>query len=212
LARVLRRHGRGAVSSAVLIESGGGLVAVGVERVLSTASVVVRSLPEGTLADDVISGASLDGAGTPQLVLDPAGLAAAAQRQAAESIAPSATRLPILIIDDSLTTRMLERSILESAGYQVELASSAEEGLELAHARPYGLFLVDVEMPGMDGFAFVRRTREDPTLRRTPAILVTSRNAAADRKLGGEVGASDYIVKSEFDQALFLASVRKLVG
>jgi two-component system chemotaxis sensor kinase CheA len=126
--------------------------------------------------------------------------------------APPKKRRPILVIDDSVTTRMLEQSILESAGYEVALASSAEEGLEMARRQRFGLFLVDVEMPGMDGFSFVTHTRNESDLRDTPAILVTSRNAPEDRIRGREVGAVSYIVKSDFDQGELLAIVRRTVG
>jgi two-component system, chemotaxis family, sensor kinase CheA len=117
-----------------------------------------------------------------------------------------------LVIDDSLTTRMLEQSILESAGYEVELATSAEEGLEKAHGKRYGLFLVDVEMPGMDGFEFIARTQSDAFLRTIPAILVTSRDTAEDRRRGKQVGAYGYIIKSEFDQGYLLSMLRDLIG
>jgi two-component system chemotaxis sensor kinase CheA len=116
------------------------------------------------------------------------------------------------VIDDSLTTRMVEQSILESAGYAVELATSGEEALEMALARRYSLFLVDVEMPGIDGFEFVSRTKADPALRDVPAILVTSRASAEDRRRGQESGARAYIVKSEFDQNHFLKTIQQLVN
>jgi two-component system chemotaxis sensor kinase CheA len=122
------------------------------------------------------------------------------------------TRLPVLVVDDSLTTRMLEQSILESAGYEVDVATSAEQALEKSKARAYGLFVVDVEMPGMDGFEFVARTRTDPSLRNTPAILVTSRGSAEDKRRGFEAGARAYIVKGEFDQGHLLRAIRELVG
>jgi two-component system chemotaxis sensor kinase CheA len=72
--------------------------------------------------------------------------------------------------------------------------------------------VVDVEMPGMTGFEFIAATRNDPVLRGTPAILVTSRNDPEDKRRGMEVGARAYIVKSEFDQAVLLETVRRLVG
>jgi two-component system chemotaxis sensor kinase CheA len=121
-------------------------------------------------------------------------------------------RPPVLVIDDSLTTRMLEQSILESAGYKVQAAASAEEAMELARQNDYALFLVDVEMPGMDGFTFVEQTRADPVLRTIPAILVTSRNAPEDRQRGKDAGASAYIVKSEFDQTHLLQIIGELVA
>src|SRR6185503_3893670 len=120
------------------------------------ASIVMWALSGVVQADAVVSGASLDAEGNPQLVLDPEGLVAAGERGRSAALEEAAAQqAPILVIDDSLTTRMLEQSILESAGYDVELAVSAEEALEKAHQRRYSLFLVDVEMPGMDGFGFV---------------------------------------------------------
>jgi two-component system chemotaxis sensor kinase CheA len=107
---------------------------------------------------------------------------------------------------------MLEQGILESAGYQVDVAASGEEGLRLARGKRYGLFLVDVEMPGMDGYEFVARTRADPQLRDIPAILVTSRSAPEDVARGEAAGAAGYIVKSAFDQARLLAMIRPLTG
>ena len=120
-------------------------------------------------------------------------------------------RLPILVIDDSLTTRMLEQSILESAGYDVTLARSAEEALDQARAARFALFLVDVEMPGMDGFTFIEQVRADPLLRGTPSILVTSRASAADQQRGRDVGAAGYVVKDDFDQRALLERIRSLV-
>jgi two-component system chemotaxis sensor kinase CheA len=124
---------------------------------------------------------------------------------------PRAQTAPILVIDDSLTTRMLEQSILESAGYEVHLASSGEEGLKKAQARRYSLFIVDVEMPGINGFEFVTRAKADAALARVPVIMVTSLASAADRRRGAEVGVAAYIVKGEFDQKYFVQKVAELM-
>ena len=123
-----------------------------------------------------------------------------------------AKRPSVLVIDDSLTTRMLEQSILESAGYEVDVATSGEEAIEKARGKQYGLFLVDVEMPGMDGFEFVSRTQADASLRTVPAILVTSRSATEDRRRGEQVGARGYVVKGEFDQVYLLRLIREFMG
>jgi two-component system chemotaxis sensor kinase CheA len=197
---------------AVIVEAGAGTVAVGVDRLRGTAAAIVRPIPEVIGADPLIAGAALDANGTPQLVIDPDQLVAAARRERTVEPRLAPVHHPILVIDDSLTTRMLEKSILETAGYDVDTAVSAEDGLAAAQRRRYALFLVDVEMPGMDGFTFIERVRADPALRDIPAILVTSRASAEDRRRGTQVGANGYIVKSEFDQADLLARIERMVN
>ena len=223
---MLRRSGTGGphfgnrvntgIRSAVVVKSAGRCVAIGVDRLLGAANIVMRALPSVVQADPVVAGVSLDAEGTPQLVLDPAGLVAAAEHSRGETFNAAsqaqALRAPILVIDDSLTTRMLEQSILEAAGYQVELAVSAEDGLMKAQGNLYSLFIVDVEMPGMDGFGFVAQTRADTVLRDVPAILVTSRDSVEDRLRGQQVGASAYVIKGEFDQMQLLQTIRTLIG
>jgi two-component system chemotaxis sensor kinase CheA len=197
--------------STVVVQAGPRLVALGADRLAGTSDVVVRPLPAFVEVEPAVAGAALDAEGNPRLVLDPLGLLAAiAGGAAVPEPAPHARRAPILVVDDSLTTRMLEKSILESAGYEVELAVSAEEALDKARARRFGLFVVDVEMPGMDGFDFVRVTRQDPRTA-APAILVTSRAAPEDRQRGLDAGASAYVVKSEFDQGRLLANIAELL-
>jgi two-component system chemotaxis sensor kinase CheA len=202
------------VVSAVVLADGDRRAAIGVDRLLGTADIVVRPLPLAVRAAAVVAGAALDPEGNPELVLDPVSLVGAASLPAARAPLESApdARLPLLVIDDSLTTRMLEQSILESAGYAVELAVSGEDGLEKALKRRYALFLVDVEMPGMNGFEFLERTRAEAELCRVPALLVTSRSDPEDFARGERAGASGYIVKGEFDQNLLLDKIRKLVG
>ena len=107
---------------------------------------------------------------------------------------------------------MLEQGILETAGYEVDTASSGEEALEKARRRRYGVFIVDVEMPGMDGFTFIQTARAEPSLGGHPV----HRGDLA--RLGGRpgprrrLGATAYIVKSAFDEVLLLKTIRELVG
>ena len=198
--------------STVIIEGADARAAVGVERLRGTQNVIVRRLPDCTPSDPIVAGASLDAEGHPQLILDPEGLVEYVGRAGSALAAMPMPRAPILVIDDSLTTRMLEQSILESAGYEVDVATSGEEGIEKARGKQYGLFLVDVEMPGMDGFEFVSRTQADASLRTVPAILVTSRSAVEDRRRGEQVGARGYVIKGEFDQVYLLRLIREFMG
>ncbi|HEX4339659.1 MAG TPA: response regulator [Polyangiaceae bacterium] len=194
---------------AIFVRGGSSIAAFAVDRLLSTETIIVRGIPSLAPTDPVVLGAWLGRDGSPQLVLDPDALVAAAlvEREIGEERSTQPP-LPVLVVDDSLTTRMLERSILESAGFEVELAASAEEALEKSSRRKYGLFLVDVEMPGMSGFEFVARTRAQAV----PAILVSSRNSPEDFDRGREVGASAYVVKAEFDQRRLLETIRGLVA
>jgi two-component system chemotaxis sensor kinase CheA len=203
----------GASWNVVVVQTDTATAAIGVDRIRGLHPLVVRPLPRATGTVATVAGASLDAEGNPWLVLDPGGVVTAA-RAAGGSRSPDepAPRPPIHVIDDSLTTRMLERTILETAGYEVDAATSGEEGLAKAEARRYGVFVVDVEMPGIDGFEFVRRTRADPKLRDTPAILVTSLGSPEHKRRGVEVGARGYIVKGEFDELALLGTIRSLIG
>jgi two-component system chemotaxis sensor kinase CheA len=214
LARALRgEEGRATKKtvSAVVLRSEGKLGAFGVDALYGTADIVVRPLPQGLAAESTVVGMSLDAGGHPRLVLDPTALISSmsVERQSQQEARPH--RAPVLVIDDSLTTRMLEQSILESAGYLVELATSGEQGIEKARTNTYSIFLVDVDMPGMSGFEFVEKTRADPDLCKIPAILVTSRNSVEDFERGRKVGAGDYVVKGEFDQSRLLQSIERLL-
>ena len=193
LARVLggeSRADRGRSAwSAVVLAGGSGLAALGVERLLGRARVLVRPLPALASFDPIVVGASLDAEGDPQPVLDSDRLAEAARRAERRAPSPETPAPPILVVDDSLTTRMLEQSILESAGYEVELASSGEEALEKARRRRFRLFLVDVEMPGMDGFAFVEHLQRTPPCARSPPSSSPRATGPEDRVRGDRASA-----------------------
>jgi two-component system, chemotaxis family, sensor kinase CheA len=206
-----RDAGHGA--TLVIVDGGDGLAALTVDRALGIADQVVRALPANAPIDPIVWGMVLDDQGQPYPVVEPRALVAAAERARPRAVAPAAAKpkLPILVVDDSLTTRMLEQTILESAGYEVHLAASAEEALDKLAIGTYALMLADVEMPGMDGFTLIGELRARPALASLPAVLVTSRDADADRRRGAEVGAHGYIVKSKFDQNEVLALIARLI-
>jgi two-component system, chemotaxis family, sensor kinase CheA len=200
---------------AVVLAADRDTVAIGVDRLAGISTLVARPLPDLAPAAPVIGSVSIDLDGNPRLVLDAHGLVAEARQESTtargDASASAKPRMPILVVDDSLTTRMLERSILESAGYEVDLAASGEEGLERARSREYGLYLSDIDMPGIDGFTFVARAKADPQLAHVPAILVSSRASAEDKRRGTEAGAAAYVIKGEFNQEELLAHIRRLI-
>jgi two-component system chemotaxis sensor kinase CheA len=195
------------------VQSEAGPVAIGVDRVQGARHEIIRPLPSGAGALPLLTGACFDPDGNPRLVFDPRGLAEVVRR--AEAPLPDSkneSRLPILIVDDSVTTRMLEQTILEANGYEVDFAVSGEEAFQKVRKRRYGLMLVDVEMPGMNGFEVLEKARLDPELRNVPAILVTTRNSPDDRRRGMEAGARAYLLKTDFDEGLLLQTIRGLIG
>lgn len=202
-----RRH-----LTAIIIRGENGLAALGVDRLLGVAEAIVRPLPALVDTAAHVTGVSPLAGGPPRLVLDAQALARAVDGIGTEVAEAGAIRAPILVTDDSLTTRMLEQSILESAGYTVDTAVSGEDALEKLRQKRYGLMLCDVEMPGMDGFAVIEQVRRDPLLRTLPAILVTSRESREDRQRGLAAGADDYVVKGDFDQRRLLQRIRELLA
>jgi two-component system chemotaxis sensor kinase CheA len=123
------------------------------------------------------------------------------------------TRTPsILIVDDSLTTRELERNILEASGYDVHVAVDGLDGLNKVSEGRFDLIISDVQMPRMDGFHMVERLKQNEQYKDIPVIMVTALQKDEEKRRGIEVGASAYIVKSSFDQAALLDTIERLIG
>ena len=118
----------------------------------------------------------------------------------------------ILVVDDSINTREIEKSILEAYGYLVEVAEDGQEALEKTRGKLFDLVITDVEMPRLDGFSLTERLRADQSYRNVPIIIVTSREKEEDKKRGILVGADAYIIKQAFDQSNLLDTVRSLIG
>lgn len=117
----------------------------------------------------------------------------------------------ILVVDDSLNTREIERDVLEAWGYHVTLAEHGQEGLDKALAEQFDAVLTDVEMPIMDGFTLTARLREHECYQTCPIIIITSREKESDRRRGIEVGADAYIVKGSFDQNSLVDTLKVLL-
>ena len=195
---------------ALVLATSRGQVALAADELHGKRDIIVRPLPAAAGESTLVLGSAFDSQGEPELVLDPEGLGERALGE--DVVVPRGKPRRILVVDDSLTTRMLEQSILEGAGYEVDLASSAQEGLEKATRGPYGLIVTDVEMPGMNGHEFTAEIKRRPELHAIPVIMVSSVASEESRKRGAEAGISAYIVKGEFDQGAFLRVVREWVG
>lgn len=118
----------------------------------------------------------------------------------------------ILVVDDSLNTREIEKDVLEAHGYQVTLAEDGVDGLHKAREFEFDAILTDVEMPNMDGFTFTAQLRQEERYRHKPIMIITSREKEEDKRRGMQVGADAYIVKGDFDQSNLVATLQALLA
>ncbi len=117
----------------------------------------------------------------------------------------------ILVVEDSITIRLLLKNILESAGYKIKTAVDGLEALEILQTQAVDLLLTDIEMPRMDGFVLIKRVREMPSLKNLPIIICSARGSQEDRELGVELGASAYLDKEHFTQQTLISSTQRLL-
>jgi two-component system chemotaxis sensor kinase CheA len=207
------------VSRALVVEAANGRLALACEEVLGEQEVVVKPLGFSLAGMPGYLGAAILGDGAVMLVLDPAHLVRQAPRAAAAAKADDAAALQarqapkVLVVDDQFTVRELQRSILRTSGYRVEVACDGREALQTLGAEgDFDLVVTDLQMPEMDGLALLAAIRADPDHASLPVVIVTSRGSEEDRKRGVQAGADAYIVKDEFDQQALLETVRRLVG
>lgn len=206
----------GAARTIVIVGVGVQRVGLMIDQVVGEQEIVVKPLGYPLRRVRFVSGATILGSGRVVPILNVADLTRAAARAATpsfESRLPAAEprRLRVLVADDSLTTRTLERYILEAAGYEVALAGDGLEALALLDERECDVLVSDVDMPNLDGVALTAQLRQVPRFRELPIILVTSLASDDDRARGLEAGADAYMVKSSFDQDQLLRTIQELV-
>jgi CheY-like chemotaxis protein len=122
--------------------------------------------------------------------------------------APRRKSAHVLVVDDSINTREIERDVLEAHGYEVTLAEDGQDGLRKARATRFDAVLTDVEMPHMDGFTLTERLRQEEEYGDTPIIILSSRQKDEDKRRGIQAGADAYIVKGDFDQSNLVEILR----
>jgi len=199
----------------IALTSGESSAALVVDSFRGVHQALVQELGLPALPAYVAGGVVLDN-GAVSVVLNPAALVEMCRRPEAQhlhALKPSADAPPasILVVDDSITTRSLERGILESYGYRVRVAVDGVQALAMLRDAPADLVLADLEMPRMDGFGLLAALKADAGLRGIPVILVTSREEDDNRRRGLELGADAYIVKRKFDQRELLRAIQELL-
>lgn len=192
-------------------------LAILVDRLKGKSEVVARSLGDHLKKVRHIAGSTILGTGEVVLILDIPSLIREASalpglvRHLPGAEEKKGLRHSILVVEDSLITRDLERSILEAAGYQVGVAKDGEEALKRLAEEAYELVVTDITMPGMDGIELIRRMKQEERFRSIPTIVLSAKESEEDRKRGLETGASAYLLKSQFDQTALLQSLERLL-
>lgn len=193
-------------------------VALIVSEVIGEKEIVVKGLGPQLRRVKNISGATILGDGSVVLILNVfdiikssqkvRGLWAAGERKKAEE---QGGKPEILVADDSVTTRVLEKNILEGSGYRVTLAVDGADALQRARSQSFDLVVSDVEMPRMNGFELTRELRRDTRFSNLPIILVTSLDSEEHKREGIEAGADAYITKGNFEQGNLLSTIKQLL-
>lgn len=212
-----RLYGQPAEEFQLLIEgmASGQPLALAVDDVEAEQEVLVRPITRKVATDRLLEGVALLASGEPVGVLSPAVLA---QREYLRGMPsrPGTTaasrRVRILLVDDSLVTREMERRLLEDAGFHVSAASDAQEALALLGEEPFDCVVTDIEMPGMDGFDLTAHLRGIEHFAQLPIIVVSTRDRPDDRLRGLKVGADAYLTKQSLDAGELIDLVRRLSG
>jgi two-component system sensor histidine kinase and response regulator WspE len=118
----------------------------------------------------------------------------------------------VLVVDDSLTVREVERQLLANRGYHVVTAVDGMEGLATARSGEFDLIVTDVDMPRLTGLELTRAIKADPALRATPVMIVSYKDRDADRLAGLAAGADYYLAKSGFRDEALLTAAADLIG
>jgi len=212
-----------AATPMILIHRGERHLLLAVDEITDVRELTVQDLDDRRLAPGLTLGATILDEDRPLLVLNPEALIDRwlrnARRLSASALglaAPEAVARQVrtvLVVDDSITTRTLEKSILEAQGYRVILAVDGVDALNTLRSSEalIDLVVADIEMPRMDGFSLLQAIKADAGLARLPVILMTSRNDEADVRRGLDLGAEAYITKQKFDQRELLATIGRIL-
>lgn len=201
----------------VIVAAGERRMAFAVDEFVAEQEILIKSLGARLRHVPLAAGATLLPSGHVALVLNAANLVRTALGQApaphtiAQSIPAVSARKRLLVAEDSVTTRALEKSILEAAGYEVTTAVDGQAAWQILQEREFDLVVSDVEMPHMDGFELTEAVRASNKLHEVPIVLVTARESEQDKARGIAVGADAYLVKSAFDQRNLLETIAQLL-
>ncbi|QIB34541.1 hybrid sensor histidine kinase/response regulator [Ancylobacter pratisalsi] len=201
-------------SSAVILQAGEQRGALLVDALGDEQSLLLQPLPSPLVRVPHVLAVAVTAHGDLLPVLRVAdllrALALAPTRRPERSLAKRREARKLLVVDDSITTRMMEQSLFEAAGYEVYLAADGIEALAMLRQMEIDIIISDVDMPNLNGFELTRQIRQEAPLAQKPVILVTALESREDKEEGLRAGANAYVAKSAFDQTHLLEIVQRL--
>ncbi len=192
-----------------------------IDRILGEHELVVRPLDPRLGKVQDVSAAALLPDGSPVLILDVEDLLRSIDHLLAEGAstkvrrqveAKTGRKKRVLVVDDSITVRELERRLLVHHGYEVETAVDGMDGWNTLRSGQFDLVVSDIDMPRMTGFEFIARIRAEPGHQRLPVVIVSYKDQPEDRRRGLEVGANRYLTKKDLDDERLIDAVIDLIG
>ena len=206
------------VITVLVLESQGKKIGFSVDEVLNEQEVLIKNLSQPLSRIRNVAAATILGSGKVVPVLNVSDLVKSAGTSAVRPVKPAAPRAgsgaarkTILVVEDSITSRMLLKNILETSGYVVTTAVDGIDAMTQLNTEEFDAVVSDVDMPRMNGFNLTEKIRGDKKLAELPVVLVTALGSREDRERGIDVGANAYIVKSSFDQSNLLETLRRLI-
>jgi two-component system, chemotaxis family, sensor kinase CheA len=200
-----------------VVRAGDDILGLIVDDVLEEQEVMVKKLTRPLNRVRNIAGVTILRTGKVVPVLNILDLVKTAKRLGSANtgvsdrlLAPSVKKR-VLVVDDTLTSRMLLKNIMEAAGYEVKTANDGVDAFAELNAENFHLVLLDVEMPRMDGLELTRRIREHKKLADLPVVLLTSLATREHRERGVQAGANAYFTKGSFDQTNLLDVIKRLI-
>ena len=197
------------------------LCGIAVDRFIGEQDLVVRPLDPRLGNVPHISAAALTEEGEPLLIVDVEDLLHSIRQLLGEGRLRGMTSLAasdkkaapkVLVVDDSIIVREIERHLLAAQGYDVDVAVDGRDGWHALQANSYDLLVSDVDMPRMNGIELIRTVRQDPRFAELPIIIVSYKDREEDRLRGFEAGANAYLTKGSFHDDSFTKTVADLIG
>jgi two-component system chemotaxis sensor kinase CheA len=202
----------------VILQAGERKVGFLVEDILGELEIVSKDLGTHLRKVDYVAGATILGSGEVAIILDVPQLLWRGHVEVRtkvgvpeEEVSSTLGQL-ILVVEDQVVTRQMEKSILEAAGYQVVTAENGLDALNRLGQQDFDLVLTDILMPKMDGFTLTRKIRSNEKTKDLPVVVVTSMESEEDKRRGLEAGANAYLIKSSFDQKHLIETIETLLG